>query len=91
MNGYWVWWIAAVVLVAAELLTGTFYLLAVGVAAALGGLVAWLGLGLPLQFTISGAFGVAPTIAAHQWRLRNAPAEPQQSLDVGQTVHVVQA
>ena len=32
MSDYWIWWIAAAVLVGAELLTGTFYLLAVGVA-----------------------------------------------------------
>jgi membrane protein implicated in regulation of membrane protease activity len=28
MNDYWVWWILATLLVGAELLTGTFYLLA---------------------------------------------------------------
>ena len=32
MAHYWLWWIAAIVLAGAELLTGTFYLLAVGVA-----------------------------------------------------------
>ena len=29
---YWIWWVLAAVLVGAELFTGTFYLLAVGVA-----------------------------------------------------------
>jgi len=29
---YWVWWALAAILVGAELMTGTFYLLAVGVA-----------------------------------------------------------
>ena len=33
MSAYWMWWIAAAALVAAELLTGTFYLLVVGVKA----------------------------------------------------------
>ena len=37
MGGHWVWWSAAAVLVGAELVTGTFYLLAVGIAAAFGG------------------------------------------------------
>ena len=32
MSAYWMWWIAAAALIAAELLTGTFYLLAVGIA-----------------------------------------------------------
>src|SRR5216683_1097885 len=31
MSAYWMWWIAAAALVAAELLTGTFYLLVVGI------------------------------------------------------------
>lgn len=88
MGGHWVWWIAAAVLVGAELVTGTFYLLAVGVAAALGGMAAWLGAGVPLQYLIAGGCGVVLTMAAHQWRLRRAPQPPQVPLDVGQTVHV---
>ena len=40
MAAHWFWWILAALLVGAELLTGTFYLLAVGVAFAVGGLVA---------------------------------------------------
>ena len=88
MGGHWVWWIAAAALVGAELVTGTFYLLAVGVAAALGGMAAWLGAGVPLQFLIAGGSGVVLTIAAHQWRLRQAPQLPQIALDVGQAVQV---
>ena len=49
MNDFWIWWILAAVLVGAELLTSTFYLLAVGVAFALGGVAAWLGTELPMQ------------------------------------------
>ena len=88
MGGYWVWWIAAAVLIGAELLTGTFYLLAVGIAAGIGGVAAWLGAGLPLQYLIAGGLAVVLTIAAHQWRRRQPPPRPQDSLDVGQTVHV---
>jgi membrane protein implicated in regulation of membrane protease activity len=88
MNVEWTWWIAAAVLIAAELLTGTFYLLAIGIAVALGGVAAWLGAALPLQFGVAGALGVALTIAAHRWRLARASPPPQPSLDVGQTVHV---
>ena len=42
MSDYWLWWIAATILVGAELVTGTFYLLALGVAFAFGGIAAWL-------------------------------------------------
>jgi membrane protein implicated in regulation of membrane protease activity len=84
----WIWWIAAAALIGAELVTGTFYLLAVGVAVALGGVAAWLGAGLPMQFTIAGVLGVALTIVAHRWRLARATPPPLPSLDVGQAVHV---
>ena len=42
MAAHWVWWILGVVLIGAELVTGTFYLLAVGIAFLAGGLAAWL-------------------------------------------------
>ena len=44
------------VLVGAELMTGTFYLLAVGVAFAAGGLAAWFGAPLPVQLIVGGVF-----------------------------------
>jgi len=88
MTWQWVWWIAAALLVGAELLTGTFYLLAIGIAAAIGGIAAWLDAELPLQFLIAGGCGVALTIIAHRWRLRIAEPPPQPSLDVGQAVQV---
>ena len=43
MSEYWLWWIMAAILVGAELVTGTFYLLALGIAFAFGGIGAWLG------------------------------------------------
>ena len=73
-------------LIGAELLTGTFYLLAVGIAVALGGVAAWLGAGVPMQFAIAGVLGVVLTIVAHRWRLARATPPPQPSLDVGQAV-----
>ena len=38
MQAYIVWFVAAAVLIAAELLSGTFYLLVIGVGVAAGGL-----------------------------------------------------
>jgi membrane protein implicated in regulation of membrane protease activity len=86
--GYWIWWIVAALLIGAELVTGTFYLLAIGVAAALGGVAALLGAGEPLQFTVAGVLGVVLTIVAHRWRLAHAEPPPQPPLDVGQAVRV---
>src|SRR5436305_6136835 len=45
-----VWWIAAGVAVAAELATGTFYLLMIAMGLAAGALAAQLGSAEPLQF-----------------------------------------
>jgi membrane protein implicated in regulation of membrane protease activity len=88
MGAYWIWWIAAALLIGAELVSGTFYLLAVGVAFAFGGLAAWLGAGVAVQFAIAGILGVTLTIVAHQWRLKHAAPHAQPPLDVGQAVHV---
>jgi membrane protein implicated in regulation of membrane protease activity len=85
---HWVWWIAAAVLIGAELITGTFYLLAIGVAAAIGGVAALLGASEPLQFAIAGVLGFILVMVAHRWRLARATPPPQPGLDVGQAVVV---
>ena len=89
MVAYWVWWALAAILVGAELMTGTFYLLAVGVAFAVGGLAAWLGASVEVQLIIGGVLSVAGTIAAHRWRLRRA-LPPPAPLDLGQSVRVLE-
>ncbi len=89
MADFWIWWILAAVLIGAELLTGTFYLLAVGLAFVLGGVAAWLGGSPPVQLLIGGISTVAGTVAAHQWRRLHAVPTPQVGLDVGQEVDVV--
>lgn len=87
MATYWYWWGLAAVLVGAELLTGTFYLVALAVAFAVGGVVAWSGGPFSAQLLIAGALAVAGTFAAHRWRRRGV-APPDESLDVGQTVRI---
>ena len=88
MSEYWIWWILAALLVGAELLTGTFYLLAVGVAFAVGGFAALAGAALPLQLIVAGVMTVVGTMIAHRWRLKRVvPQQPP--LDVGQTVRVL--
>jgi membrane protein implicated in regulation of membrane protease activity len=88
MSVYWIWWITATLLIGAELVTGTFYLLAIGIAVALGGAAAWLGASTEAQFTVAGVLGVALTVAAHRLRIGRATPPPQPSLDIGQCVKV---
>ena len=64
MSVYWIWWIAAAVLAAAELVTGTFYLLTLGVAMAIGGIAAWFGAGLPMQFLFEGLRNINVRVVA---------------------------
>jgi membrane protein implicated in regulation of membrane protease activity len=88
INDYWIWWILATLLVGAELLSGTFYLLAVGIAFALGGVAAWLGAVLPMQLLVAGVLAVVGTAAANRWRRRTGDAPQLPGLDVGQSVRV---
>ena len=88
MAAQWMWWILGVVLVGAELVTGTFYLLALGIAFIVGGVAAWLGASTPVQLLVAGILALAGSFVAHRWRLRHGTPLPQPSLDVGQQVHV---
>ena len=88
MELWLLWVIAGFVLVIAELVTGTFYLLVVGIGAFAGALVAWMG-GNPLVQAVAGsAVALAGAFAVHHWHLRNRALTPHGSnmLDRGQAV-----
>ena len=88
-----VWWIAAGVAVAAELATGTFYLLMIALGLAAAALAAHLGLSPNGQIGIAALVGGGATVAWH-WRRSRRPAdEPAAAnrdvnLDIGARVHV---
>ncbi len=87
------WWIAAGVLVAAELATGTFYLLMVAFGCVAGAGAAHLGLSGSLQLVAASLLGGGATFAWHLKRQRQPPAAPAESnrdvnIDIGQTVLV---
>ncbi len=87
------WWIAAALAVAAELATGTFYLLMLAIGLAAGALAAHGGLGLTGQI-VGAAFVGAGAVALWTWRRGQVPngpeanADPGLNLDIGETVHV---
>ena len=87
MAAYLLWAIAGFVLIIAELVTGTFYLLVLGVAALVGAVVAWLGGAFWLQAIFAAAATLVGTYLVHVWWQRH-PKESQaeNSLEVGQTV-----
>lgn len=90
MAAYWIWWIAAAALIAVELLTGTFYLLVVGLAVGCGGIAALFAAPVPLQWLIAGVLGVIGTMWLQRWKRGIAAKTPQQqALDIGGQVQVL--
>ncbi|GAA5785841.1 hypothetical protein GCM10007860_14530 [Chitiniphilus shinanonensis] len=86
------WWlIAALALAGLEMLTGTFYLLAVAAGAAFGGLAALSGVPLAAQIAIAALFSLVALGALKQWKRKQAARlPPEQSLDIGHIVVVEQ-
>jgi membrane protein implicated in regulation of membrane protease activity len=87
------WWVLAGVLVAAELASGTFYLLMLALGCMAGALAAHLGLSPSLQMTTAALVGIGATMLWHLKRSREPRAGAVESnrdvnLDVGEQVHV---
>jgi membrane protein implicated in regulation of membrane protease activity len=87
------WWVAAGLLVALELTSGTFYLLMLAIGAAAGALAAHLALPFPGQLLSAAAVGGAAVALWHRRRAARpsqmaATANPDVNLDVGGRVLV---
>ncbi len=87
------WWLAAGVLVGAELLSGTFYLLMLALGCAAAALAAHLGANAVGQIAVAAITGAGATAAWHFKRARSprsAPAasNPDVNIDIGQRVMV---
>jgi len=76
------WAIVGLGLVIVELLTGTFYLLMLGVAAFGAALAAWLGYGFPPQVVVAAVIAAAGCYAVHLYRIKNK-TQQMASLDAG--------
>jgi membrane protein implicated in regulation of membrane protease activity len=85
MESYLVWLAAGFVLVIAELVTGTFFLLVLGVAAFAGSATAWFGLGFWLEALCAAAVAVAGVFWVRQHR-KSMQRPDMASLDIGQAV-----
>lgn len=85
METYLVWLAAGFALVIAELVTGTFFLLVLGIAAFAGSATAWFGLGFWVEALCAAAVAVAGVFWVQ--RRRKTMAQPDMaSLDLGQAV-----
>ena len=87
------WWLAAGVLVAAELFAGSFYMLMLALGCAAGALAAHLGVSTSTQMFTAALVGAGTTAVWHYRRAsapRSAPVESNRdaNLDIGQSLQV---
>jgi len=78
-----IWAILGLTLVIVELLTGTFYLLVLGVAAFGAALAAWLGQGFGVQAVVAAVISGGGCYGVHLYRARNSTQQMAQ-VDAGQ-------
>lgn len=89
MNDTTVWWLITGALVAAELMTGTFYLLMLAIGAVAAALAAHMGTGLTPQLVTAAVVGGLAVVLWRQKSLRHEAQVPTElHLDIGETVQV---
>jgi membrane protein implicated in regulation of membrane protease activity len=87
MEPYLAWIVAGFALVIIELLTGTFYLLVIGVGAFAGAAVAWAGGGYFAQAVGACAVALVGTWLVNRWHRARGPGSTKDNfLDLGQPV-----
>lgn len=92
MEAYWIWWLAALALVIAEMASGTFYLIAVASGLAVAGLVAYLGMAWGGQAAVAALLCSASVAGIYRWRQLHAKTGEHSNPadDSGQAVRIVQ-
>ena len=89
MTIYVYWFLLALILVGLEMATGTFYLLIVGIAMAIGGAADLLGLVFAAQLALAALAGITGIILLLRWKSAHVSEATSQSLDIGQPVKVL--
>jgi membrane protein implicated in regulation of membrane protease activity len=80
------WLVVGLMLIFVELLSGTFYLLILGIACALGSLVAWAGGEFWLQALIAAVAAVIGSILVRRKKTAGGAAARKNQMDHGQSV-----
>lgn len=87
MDPYLHWILVAIALVIVELLTGTFYLLVLGIAASAGAALAWFGLPFGVQTGFAAVIAVLGVVLVHRYRVRpSAAGQGSNAIDIGHRV-----
>lgn len=85
MEAYLIWLIVGFVLVIAEMASGTFYLLVLGLAAFIAAALAWAGASFAVQVLVAVLLGIVSCVWVNA-RRKSANAPAMRPLDVGQPV-----
>ena len=83
MDEDFLWAILGLTLVIVELLTGTFYLLVLGIAAFVAALAAWLGQPFPVQAVVAAVIAALGCYGVHVYRAKNTTRQ-MAHVDAGQ-------
>lgn len=83
MEEDFLWAILGLALVIVELLTGTFYLLMLAIAAFGAALAAWLGQGFPVQVIVGSMIAAGGCYGVHLYRAKNS-TQQMPPVDAGQ-------
>ena len=93
MAEWTMWFVLAGVMVALEMLAGTFYLLMIGIGLMAGGIAALAGVIIPQQLAVAAIIGVLTTVVLRQGKhgrlaQRNVARDPNVNLDIGQSLRI---
>jgi membrane protein implicated in regulation of membrane protease activity len=86
---YVYWFLLALILLGLEMATGTFYLLVVAIAMAVGGFAAFQAASLVWQLMLCALTVIAGVIVLRRWKSTRVNEDASASLDIGQTVQVL--
>jgi membrane protein implicated in regulation of membrane protease activity len=86
----YVYWLAlALILLGLEMMSGTFYMLVLSIAVALGGVAALAGVGLVWQLALAGIAAVIGILILRRSKITQPAEEKNDSFDIGQPVKVI--
>jgi len=86
MELWLIWIVAGFALVIAELVTGTFYLLMIGLGAFAAAAAAWFGMNELVQALVGSGVAVAGSLLVHHWHAAQRKVAGSNLLDRGQPV-----
>lgn len=84
------WLILALLLAGCEIISCTFYLLAIAIGALIGALAAWLGASIAVQCVLVALVSLTITVLLKLWKKKRLSSETIKPLfDIGQRVSII--